>query len=94
MREPIDPAANAVKRLSAEVSVCVSAHQPSSDRTLAVWLDSAPDLSCNDSTQGNCVDAEHQATDLVLMEFVEPGGVAVGYRLSRSRSLLVSRSSM
>jgi hypothetical protein len=39
------------------------------------------------------IDAEHQATDLVLMEFVG-WGVAAGYRLSRSRSLLVSRSSM
>jgi hypothetical protein len=66
MREPIDPAANAVKRLSAEVAVCVSVHQPSSDRTLAVWLDSAPDLSCNDSTQTYVLDLEHQATDLAV----------------------------
>jgi hypothetical protein len=35
-----------------------------------------------------------QPTDLAHMEFVEPGGVAAGYRLSRSRSLLVSRNSM
>jgi hypothetical protein len=51
-------------------------------------------MSSTNSTQGYCLDGDHQPTDLVLMEFVEPGGVAVGYRLSRSRSLLVSRSSM
>ena len=32
--------------------------------TLAVWLDPTPDLTSLDSTQANCVDAEHQPTDL------------------------------
>jgi hypothetical protein len=48
------------------VSVCVSVHQPAPDRTLAVWLDSSPDLSCTNSTRGYWVDAEHQPTDLAV----------------------------
>ena len=47
------------------MSVPVSVHQPVPDRTLAVWLDLAPDLSCTDSTQAYWVDGEHQPTDLV-----------------------------
>ncbi len=42
------------------MSVPVSVHQPSPDRTLAVWLDLAPDLSSRESTQDYWVDAEHQ----------------------------------
>jgi hypothetical protein len=48
------------------VSVPVSVHLPASDRTLAVWLDLAPDLSSADSTQAYCVDVEHQPTDLAV----------------------------
>jgi hypothetical protein len=48
------------------VAVRVSVHQPSPERTLATWLDSAPDLSCANSTQGHWVDAEHQPTDLAV----------------------------
>src|SRR5215218_699393 len=44
----------------------LSVHQPSPDRTVAVWLDSASDLSCTDSTQAHCVDVEHQPTDLAV----------------------------
>jgi hypothetical protein len=44
----------------------VAVHQPSPDRTLAVWLDSTPDLSCTNSTQAHCVDGEHQPTDLAV----------------------------
>jgi hypothetical protein len=29
-------------------------------------LDDPPDLSCKDSAQADCVDVEHQPTDLVL----------------------------
>ena len=76
------------------MSVPVLVHQPTPDRTVAVWPDLAPDPTSINSTQKDPVDAEHQPTELVLMEFVEPGGVAAGYRSSRSRSLLVSRSSM
>jgi hypothetical protein len=43
------------------MSVPVAAHQPAPDRTLAVWLDSTPELSCTDSTQAHCLDAEHHA---------------------------------
>jgi SAM-dependent methyltransferase len=35
-------------------------HQPSPDRTLAVWLDSSIDLSCTDSIQGQSVDVDHR----------------------------------
>jgi hypothetical protein len=42
------------------MSVPVSVHQPAPDRTLAVWLDSTPDLSSTDSTQAYWVDGEHQ----------------------------------
>ena len=31
-----------------------------------IWLDPTPDLTSVDSTQANCVDAEHQATDLAV----------------------------
>jgi hypothetical protein len=48
------------------VAVSVAVHQPAPDRTLAVWLDSTPDLSCTNSTQADWVDVEHQPTDLVL----------------------------
>ena len=41
------------------VAVCVAVHQPSPDRIQAVWLDSARDLSCTDSTQAYCMDGEH-----------------------------------
>jgi hypothetical protein len=44
----------------------VSVHQPSPDGTLAIWLDSIHDLSCIDSTQNYCVDAEHQPKDVPL----------------------------
>ena len=45
---------------SCVASVPMSVHQPSPDWTLAVWLESTLDLSCIDSTQAHCVDAEHQ----------------------------------
>ena len=48
------------------MSVPVSVHQPAPDRTLAVWLDSAPDLSSTDGTQAYCVDGDHQPTDLAV----------------------------
>src|SRR5829696_10152393 len=48
------------------MSVPVSVHQPAPDRTLAVWLDSTPDLSSTNSTQADCMDGEHQPTDLVV----------------------------
>jgi hypothetical protein len=48
------------------VVVRVAVHQPSPDSTPDDWLDFAPDLSCDDSTQDHCVDAEHQATDLAV----------------------------
>jgi hypothetical protein len=41
--------------------------QPLLDRTQAVWLDLAPDLSSINSTQAYCVDVDHQATDLVVV---------------------------
>jgi hypothetical protein len=50
----------------AAVAVRVAVHQPSPDRTQAVSLDSAPDLSCTNSTQAHCVDVEHQPTDLAV----------------------------
>jgi hypothetical protein len=48
------------------MSVLVSVNQPSPDRTLAVWLDSAPSLSSTNSIQAHWVDAEHQPTDLAV----------------------------
>jgi len=48
------------------MSVPVSVHQPIPDRTLATWLDSAPDLSSADSTQAHCLDGDHQPTDLAV----------------------------
>src|SRR4030095_9995191 len=48
------------------MAVRVAVHQPSPDSTQAVWLDSTPDLSCTNSTQANCVDVEHQPTDLAV----------------------------
>jgi hypothetical protein len=60
----------------------------------AVWIDDAPNMSRPDPSGADQSDAEHQATDLALREFVEPGDVAAGYRLSRSRIFRVSRSSM
>ena len=64
------------------------------DPSGAVWTDGASNVSRLDRSGADQIDAEHQATDLVLLDLVEPGRVAAGYRLSRSRSLLVSRSSM
>ena len=62
-----DPAARVMQRLPlGPVSVSVSVHQPAPDRTQAIWLDSAPDLSSADSTQAHCMDAEHQPTDLAV----------------------------
>jgi hypothetical protein len=55
------------------MSVPVSAHQPSPGSTLAVRLDSTPDLSCTNSTQDDAVDAEHQPTDLTRTDILEPG---------------------
>ena len=63
------------------------------DLSGSVQIDEASNLSSLDPSGPDQIDAEHQATDLAVMEFVA-WGVAVGYRLSRSRSLLVSRSSM
>jgi hypothetical protein len=48
------------------MSVPVSVHQPALDRTLAIWLDSAPNWSSANSTQAYVVDAEHQPTDLAV----------------------------
>src|SRR5215211_4460613 len=48
------------------MSVPVSVHQPLPGSTLAVSLDSAPDLSCTNSTQDYCVDVDHQPTDLAV----------------------------
>jgi hypothetical protein len=48
------------------MAVRVAVHKPAPDRTVAVELDSAPDLSCTESTQDHCVDVEHQPTDLVV----------------------------
>ena len=43
----------------------VSVHQPVREGTGGDWLDSAPDLSYTDGTQGYVVDVDHQPTDLV-----------------------------
>src|SRR5215207_1201020 len=51
------------------VAVRVAVHQPAPDSTQATWLDSAPDLSCTNSTQAYCVDVEHQPTDLAVGVF-------------------------
>jgi hypothetical protein len=75
------------------VAVRVAVHQPAPDRTQAVWLDLAPDLSSTNSTQAYCVDVEHQPTDLALWGS-GAREVAAGYRPSRSRIFRVSRSSM
>jgi hypothetical protein len=48
------------------MAVRVAVHQPSPDRTPALCRDSATDVSCMNSTQDHCVDAEHQATDLAV----------------------------
>jgi hypothetical protein len=48
------------------MSVPVLVHQPAPDSTWDDWLDSAPDLSCTDSTQAYWVDGEHQPTDLAV----------------------------
>jgi hypothetical protein len=48
------------------VVVRVAAHQPSPDKTLAVWLDSTPDLSSTSGTQAYVVDVEHQPADLMV----------------------------
>jgi len=66
------------------VSVPVSVHQPAPDRTQAVWLDLAPDLSSTNSTQAHWVDGEHQpngvGSQLVGVVIVEvwAGGRPVG----------------
>jgi hypothetical protein len=57
-------------------------------------IDEASNLSRPDPTGSDQIDVEHQATDLALQSAWEPGVLAAGYRLSRSRSLLVSRSSI
>jgi hypothetical protein len=64
------------------------------DPSGAVWTEAASNVSSPDPSGADYSDAEHQATDLALMEFVEPGRVAAGYRLSRSRIFRVSRSFM
>jgi hypothetical protein len=64
------------------------------DLSGSVGIDEASNLSSPDPSGADQIDAEHQAPDLALPEFVEPGDVAAGYRSSRSRSFLVSRSSM
>jgi hypothetical protein len=48
------------------MSVPVSVHQPAPDRTVAVWLDSSPDLTSINSTQAHWVDGEHWPTDLAV----------------------------
>jgi hypothetical protein len=48
------------------MAVRVAVHQPSPDRTLAVYLDSTPDLSCTNSTQDHPLDVDHQPTDLAV----------------------------
>jgi hypothetical protein len=53
------------------LSVSVSVHQPPPDSAQAVWLDLAPDLSCKVSTQADCVDVDHQPTDLVVLKAAE-----------------------
>jgi hypothetical protein len=75
-----------------EMSVPLSVHQPVPDRTLAVWLDSTPDLSCTDSTQAYCVDGEHQPTDLVVggHSLILSGHVCSCRRAADRRLLAVS----
>jgi hypothetical protein len=60
------------------VAVRVAVHQPAPDRTQAVWLDSAPDLSCTNSTRAHWVDVEHQATDLAVGVRILTGDSASG----------------
>jgi hypothetical protein len=69
----LSPARELLRRLHdrpvlipAVVVVRLAVHQPAPDRTLAISLDSAPNLSCTNSTQAHCVDAEHQPTDLAV----------------------------
>jgi hypothetical protein len=70
------------------MAVRVAVHQPSPDSTQAVWLDSTPDLSCADSTQANCVDVEHQPTDLAV------GGSNPSRRAKRAGQSLSSKRSL
>src|SRR5213083_2664160 len=75
-RPPID------RGQASSVVVRVAVHQPAPDRTLAVSLDSTPDLSSTNSPQAHCVDAEHQATDLAVG--VRPRGVDAGRLRART----------
>jgi hypothetical protein len=67
----------------------MAVHQASPDRTLAVWLDSAPDLSCTNSTQPYVLDAEHQPADLAvwgvgsLIDGLGPGRSWLGVRAKK-----------
>jgi hypothetical protein len=56
------------------VSVSVSVHEPLPDRTLAISLDLAPDLSCTDSLQDHCLDVDHQPTDLAVGSSLDRSG--------------------
>jgi hypothetical protein len=47
-------------------NVSVSVHQASPDSISDDWLDSTLDPSRANSTQGHCVDADHQVADLVV----------------------------
>jgi hypothetical protein len=55
---------------------------------LRYWLDSAPHLSCADSTQAYCVDVEHQPTDLAV------GFESLAARQTRSSEASSKRSSV
>ena len=46
------------------VAVRVAVHKPSPDGFSGPELDSVPDLGSADSTQADCEDVVHQATDL------------------------------
>jgi hypothetical protein len=67
-RSPRDQRRTGDPRLSMPppVSVSVSVHEPVPDRTLAISLDLAPDLSCTDSIQDHYMDVDHQPTDLAV----------------------------
>ena len=76
------------------MAVRVAVHQPAPDSTQAVWLDSAPDLSCADSIQAYWVDVEHQPNGVgsrlvgVVIAGVWAGaGRWVSTHISQSREL-------
>jgi hypothetical protein len=69
------------------MSVSVSVHQRLPDRTQATWLDSAPDLSCTNSTQAYVLDVEHQPRDLAV------GGSNPSRRAKRTAQRLSSKRS-